>query len=66
MGQKATGTDKGPSHNRSGVSRSRCSPRTATSLRRARSRMGTDPRKDEWPETFAFCPESAEGEFGRR
>ena len=25
-----------------------------------------DPREDEWPEAFAFCPACAEREFGGR
>ena len=28
------------------------------------SHLGYDPREDEWPAAFAFCPECAEREFG--
>jgi hypothetical protein len=36
----------------------------APPTRRAGSYLGYDPREDEWPEAFAFCPECAEREFG--
>jgi hypothetical protein len=29
-----------------------------------RALLGFDPREDEWPEAFMFCPESSEREFG--
>ena len=41
-----------------------CGVTTPPDAKGWQSHLGYDPREDEWPEAFVFCPECSDREFG--